>query len=53
MVDVSEKVSKALSRNKLKDKDKLKKQQEYYQRLVKSGVAKKQTYDIMTSSIFQ
>ncbi|MEW7987866.1 MAG: hypothetical protein AB2799_18935 [Candidatus Thiodiazotropha sp.] len=51
MVTVSEKVDKAISRNKLKDKDKLKKQQEYYQRLVRSGVAKKQAYDIKPFSV--
>ena len=44
MVQISEELKKALSTNLVVDKKKLQRQQDYYQRLSKSGVAKKQTY---------
>lgn len=42
----SKKLSKALSSQLVSNADKLKKQQEYYSRLIKTGTAKKQTYNL-------
>lgn len=46
----TEKLSKVLAGEHVSDKQKLKKQQEYYQRLVKTGTAKKQTYNLKSVS---
>lgn len=42
----SNKLSKVLSNQPVSNADKLKKQQEYYNRLIKTGTAKKQTYSL-------
>ncbi len=42
----SKKLSKVLSNQPVSNTDKLKKQQEYYNRLIKIGTAKKQTYSL-------
>lgn len=46
MANIDERLQDALSSKPIKNKEKLKKQQEYYRRLSKSGVAKKQTYNL-------
>lgn len=46
MKTASGKLEKTIANNSLKNKEKFRKQQEYYQRLSKSGVAKKQTYNL-------
>ena len=43
---IDTKLNETLSKVVVKDKKKLKKQQEYYQKLSKKGVARKQTYSL-------
>ncbi|MCU7906912.1 MAG: hypothetical protein KZQ76_13930 [Candidatus Thiodiazotropha sp. (ex Epidulcina cf. delphinae)] len=47
----AKKLEEALADNQLKNKEKLRNQQAYYQRLSKSGVAKKQTYNLKSLSV--
>ncbi len=49
-VTTTEKLSELLAKQNVSDKNKLQKQQEYYQRLIKSGTAKKQTYNLKSVS---
>ncbi len=46
MKNPSAKLSKLLKEPKVKDAEKLKKQQDYYRRLSETGTAKKQTYNL-------
>ncbi len=46
MAQVRKKLEKILVAKPVKDRNKLQAQQEYYQRLKNSGIAKKQTYSL-------
>jgi predicted ATP-grasp superfamily ATP-dependent carboligase len=46
MANIGEKLQGVISSKPIKNKEKLEKQQKYYRRLSKSGVAKKQTYNL-------
>ena len=46
----TDKLPELLAKQHVSDKKKLQKQQEYYQRLIKSGTAKKQTYNLKSVS---
>jgi len=46
MNNTSEKLTKVLSNKPVNNIEKLKKQQDYYKRLVETGTAKKQTYTL-------
>lgn len=46
MKSTSNDLEKMLVHRLINDAEKLKKQQEYYKRLIKSGTAKKQTYNL-------
>ncbi|MDM8559282.1 hypothetical protein [Candidatus Parabeggiatoa sp. HSG14] len=46
MNTITNKLEKTLVNTPVSDKEKLKKQQEYYKRLTKNGVAKKQMYSL-------
>lgn len=46
MNNTSEKLAKVLINKPINNIEKLKKQQEYYKRLVETGTAKKQTYSL-------
>jgi len=50
MKNTSKKLEKVLYSNNIKNKDKLEKQQAYYKRLTKKGIAKKETYNLKSLS---
>ena len=46
MNKIKTELKKAISETQAKNESKLKKQQEYYHRLAKQGIAKKETYSL-------
>ncbi len=50
MKKITDDLKSTLEQKVVKDNDKLKKQQRYYQRLKKGGIAQKQTYSLKAIS---
>lgn len=50
MKNTGEKIKDILKGRQVKDQEKLHKQQKYYERLTKKGIAKKQTYNLKAIS---
>ena len=51
MNKTSEEVTKVISSQPVRDADKLKRQQAYYERLKKAGIVKQQTYNLKPLSV--
>lgn len=50
MENINERLKKMFDVSPVKDKEKLKNQQDYYKRLEESGIAKKQSYNLKSIS---
>ena len=50
-MNITDKVTKSLLENKAKNQTRLKKQQEYYNKMVKKGLAKKREYNLKTLAV--
>ena len=50
MTDITQQLKKTINTNPIKDKKRLKHQQEYYHRLKKEGIAQKQAYSLKSIS---